>query len=119
MARHNKLHDGVSDLDIKAFTHTHMHYDPKIYTGHTVNGKKDKLKGFPSKNEVEMKGYPIIKDLCIHWTESIHNMGVVNTEPTSYHSKKPRSVWKLLIRRRRRRRITSMSASNRIITSLT
>ena len=32
-ARHNKLHDGVSDLTAKAFTPVHVRDDPKIFTG--------------------------------------------------------------------------------------
>ena len=47
----DELHDGVSDLVKKPFTPTHVRYKPKIYTGHAVQGGKDKLKGYPSKDE--------------------------------------------------------------------
>ena len=50
MSHQNELCDGVSDLAIKAFTPMHVHDDPKIYTGRAVQGGKDKLKGYPSKD---------------------------------------------------------------------
>ena len=83
MSRHNKLCDGVSDLAIKAFTPMHVHDDPKIYTGRAVQGGKDKLKGYPSKDVGEPKGDLLIRDLWKQGTDSIHNMRVVNTDATS------------------------------------
>ena len=53
---HNALHDGVADLVSKAFTPTHVRYDPKIYTGCAVCGGKYKLKGSPSQDVGELNG---------------------------------------------------------------
>ena len=58
-ARHNNIRYGVTDLASKAFTPTHVHDDPKIYTGTTgtaVHEGKDKLKGIPSQDVGDMKG---------------------------------------------------------------
>ena len=38
MARHNKLHDGISDLAGEAFISTHVRDNPKIFTGRAVRG---------------------------------------------------------------------------------
>ena len=46
-ACHNKIHDGVFDHAVKAFTPTHMRDDPKIYTGCAVHGGKENLKESP------------------------------------------------------------------------
>ena len=43
--------DGVSDLVSKAFTPTHVCYNPKIYTGHAVCGVKGNIKGSPAKDK--------------------------------------------------------------------
>ena len=50
-ARHNKLRDGVDDLTRKDFTPTHVHDKSKVYTGRAMRGWKEKLKGYPSKDE--------------------------------------------------------------------
>ena len=63
MARHNELRNGVADLKSNAFTPTHVHYDSKIYTGRTIHGGKDKIKGPSSKEKGELKGGILIKDL--------------------------------------------------------
>ena len=47
-ARHNGICDGVFDLASKSFTPTHLCDDPNIYTGRTMSGRKDKVKGYPS-----------------------------------------------------------------------
>ena len=43
-ARHNELRDGVAGLSGKAFTPTHMHDDPRIFTGRAMRGGKAKGK---------------------------------------------------------------------------
>ena len=47
MERHNKIHDGVTNLASKTLTPMHVHEDPKIYTGRAVCGGKEKLKRSP------------------------------------------------------------------------
>ena len=71
----------------KAFTPTHVNGNPKIYTGSAVRGGKYKLKGQPSKDQGDMKGDILIRDLWTQGTDSIHNMCVVNTDATSYQYK--------------------------------
>ena len=56
MLLHNELCDGVFDLAIKTFNPTHVHDEPKIYTGWSVCGGKDKLKGSSSNDKGELKG---------------------------------------------------------------
>ena len=62
-ARHNRLCDGVSDLASKAFNPMHVRDDPKIYTHCVVRGGKDKIKGSPLKDEGDLKGVLLIRDL--------------------------------------------------------
>ena len=50
-ALHNKLRDGVANLVAKAFTPAHMCDEPKIFTGHAVQGNKSK-----DKSKVAAKG---------------------------------------------------------------
>ena len=83
MARHNETCDGVADLAGKAFTPTHMRDDPKIYTSCVVRGEKDKFKGPPSKEAVELKGDLLIRDIWTQGTDIIHNISVVNTDTKS------------------------------------
>ena len=40
MARHNELRDRVADLAGKAFTPSHVRYDPLIYSGCAVKRTK-------------------------------------------------------------------------------
>ena len=48
----------------------------------------------------ELKEYLLIGDLWTKGMDSIHDMRVINTDIIFYHSKNPRSAWKLLRRRR-------------------
>ena len=83
-ACHNKLRYGVANLASKAFTPTYVRNNPKIYTGRTVREGEYKLKGSPSKDEEDLKGYPLIIDLWMQGTDRIHDMRVVNTYVASY-----------------------------------
>ena len=89
MAYHNELYDGVSNLASKAFTTTHVREYHEIYTGRDGRGGKDKLKGNPSKDEGDMKGYLLIKDFWTEGTYSINSICFVNTDATSYQSTHP------------------------------
>ena len=89
MARHNELRYVVSDLASKAVTPTHVRDNPKIYTGRAMCGGKVKLKVSPLKYWGGLKGYLLIRYLWTQRTDSIHDMCVVNTDTTSYQSKKP------------------------------
>ena len=51
MASHNELRDGVASLAGKAFNPTHMHNDPKIFTGRALLGEKAKAKGKAAAKE--------------------------------------------------------------------
>ena len=70
---HNELCDGVAERE-QAFTPTHVRDDLKINTGRSMQGGKDKLKGYPLKDEEEMKGDLLIKQLWTQETDSIHDM---------------------------------------------
>ena len=59
-----------------------------------MNGWKDKLKGTPSKDEGDLKGDLLIRDLWAQGTDSINEMRVVNTDATSYQSKTPEKCLK-------------------------
>ena len=83
MAHHKELRDEVADLASKAFARTHVRDNSKIYTGCTVRGGNEKIKGSPLKDKVEVKGDILVRDICMQGTDSIHNMGVVNTDATS------------------------------------
>ena len=87
-ARHNELRDGVVDLANKAFTPAHVRDDPKFFTGHTVRGGqfKAKFKGEPSKDEGDMKGDILIRDLWMQGTDGIHDVRVVNSDAVSHRS---------------------------------
>ena len=67
-----------------------MSFEPKIYTGCTVCGGKDKIKGSPSKNKGELKADLLIIDLWIKGMESIHKMRVMNNDATYHQSKTPK-----------------------------
>ena len=45
MARHKELRDGDYDLSGKAFTPTHVHDNPAIFTGRAVFVREAKAKG--------------------------------------------------------------------------
>ena len=91
MTRHNELRDGVVNLSSKALTPTHVREDPIIFTGHAVSGEKSKSKGklAPPKDEGELKGDILIRDLWMQRTDSIHDIRVVNTDVVSHQSKTP------------------------------
>ena len=71
-----------------------MRDDPKIYTGRIVCGGKENIKGSPSKYEGELKGYLLVRYLCMQGENSIHYMRVVNTDVTSYQSTTPEKCLK-------------------------
>ena len=54
MVRHNELCDGVSDLAGKAFTPSHVHDNPKIFTGRSVQVGKENAKGKASSKGKEV-----------------------------------------------------------------
>ena len=83
MLLRNELCDGFFNLESETFTTTHVRDDPKIYTGWAVFGGKDKLKGSSSKDEGQLKGYILIRDLYTQGTDSIHDMRIMNTSATS------------------------------------
>ena len=98
MARRNKICDGVVNLVSKAFTSTHVCDDPKIYTGRSVHGGKEKLKGYPLKDDRKIEGVSssetsgcrsqTVFTTCVSW--------ILMPLPTS--PKTLRSAWKPLIR---------------------
>ena len=56
MAYNNKLLDGVPDLSIKTFNPTHVHDNPLIFAGRSVQSTKAHPAGSthpPSKNKSE------------------------------------------------------------------
>ena len=82
MEHHNDLCDGVSNIASKALTPTHVHNNPKIYTGCAVRGGKEKPKGNPLNDKGDLKADLLIRELWTQGTESIYDMCVVNTEST-------------------------------------
>ena len=86
--RHNKLRDGVADLASKAFTATHVRDDPNMFTGCAVRGgkAKSKVRGAPPKDEWELKGGLLIRDLWMQKANSINDMRVVNANAVSHQS---------------------------------
>ena len=98
MVHHNELCDGVADLAGKAFTTSHVHVDPLIYSGRAVKRTKATPSGAGrnSNNAVvqlpevtEQKGDLIIRDLLQQGTESVHDMRVVNTDAPTHRTKDP------------------------------
>ena len=87
--RHKELWDGVSYLDGKAFTPSHVRKNTLIFAGCAVKRTKDKTAGtIGSTNKdgatpldaTEQKGYLLI---CDHWqngTDSVHDILVMNTK---------------------------------------
>ena len=73
-ARHKNLCYGVAYLTGKYFTPTHVHDEPKIFTGLAVCGGKDKskVKGAPPKEKGCLNGYLLIRDPWTQGTYSIH-----------------------------------------------
>ena len=97
-ARHNELRDGVADLAGKAFTPSHVHNDPLIYSGRAVkrtkatptgaSGNKDHTVA-PPPEVTEQKGDLLIRDLWQQGTDSVHDMRVVNTDAQLHTTKDP------------------------------
>ena len=83
-ACHKELCDGVADLGSKALTPTHVRDNTKSYTCCAVNGGKYNINGSPSKDEGELKGDLLIRDIWTQGTDNINYMLVVNTDITSY-----------------------------------
>ena len=98
-ARHYKLCDGIADLAGKAFTPTHIRYNPLIFSGHAVHSTKEHLARpthAPTKKKSESKEHKVnllIRDLCQKGTDSVHDMRAINTESKYHLDKKP---WKCL-----------------------
>ena len=80
-----------------------------------MHGGKDKLKGPLLKDEKELKGDLLIRDLWMHGTYSIHDMRVVNTDAISYQYITPDKCMEPL-RRIIRRRSNLTPLSNNVIT---
>ena len=96
-ARHNELRDGVADLAGKAFTPSHVRNDPLIYQCCAAKKTKANPAG-PSgiidtedtpTEATEQKGDLLLRDLWQNWTDSVHNICVVNTNAKSYWEKSP------------------------------
>ena len=94
-AHHNEIHDGVADLDGKAFTPTHMHDNPLIFADSAMQITKEHPDGStlpPSKNNseaTEKKGELLICDLWKNDTDSVHEICVMNTDAKYYLAKTP------------------------------
>ena len=67
----------------------HVRDDSKIYTGRAVHGGKKNIKGSLSKDKGELDEDLLIRYLWMKGAYIIHDMRAVNTEATSYQSKKP------------------------------
>ena len=50
--RHNELRDGVADLANKAFTPSHVHNDPIIYSGYALSRTKPTPAGSTKPNPI-------------------------------------------------------------------
>ena len=82
----------------KAFTHSHVRNDSLIYSGCAVkrtkatpagaNGNKDHAVALLPE-VTEQKSDLLIRDLWQQGTESVHNMGVLNTNAQSQRMKDP------------------------------
>ena len=46
--------------------------------------RKEKIKGYPSKDKEDMKGDLLVRDIWTQVTDSIHDMRVVNMHASSY-----------------------------------
>ena len=70
-----------------------------IHTGHDVGYREAKTTGSPHNNSpvntenLEQKGYLIIRNIWQRGTESIHYMRVVNTDTPSHRKKLSREVY--------------------------
>ena len=93
--RHNKIHDGVVDLDGKFFTSTHVRDDPLIFVDRSAKRPKELLAGSilpPSKKKsvsTEQKGDLLIHTLYQNETDCVHNMPFLNTDAKSNLAKTP------------------------------
>ena len=91
--RHNKFHDWNSDFAGKTCTPYHVRYNTLIHPGHVVREGKAHLSENPHNNSpvatenIEKKGDMIIRKLWKRGTDSIHDMGVVNTDNPSHGNK--------------------------------
>ena len=98
-ARHNDLRDGVADLAGKAFIPAHVRDDPLIYSGRAMSMTKPKPAGSKltspqdattaAPEVTEQKCDLLIRDLWYQGTDSVHDMGVVNTDTLSYICRSP------------------------------
>ena len=97
-ARHNELREGNADLDGKAFTTTHVHDNPLIFTGFSVKRLKANPAGTSGSTDrdgasppeaTEQKGDLLISDLWHNGTDSVHDMRVVNSDAKSHSLKTP------------------------------
>ena len=75
-----------------------MRDDPLIFTGSAVKRPKDKLAnnsgskdrdGAPLPEATEQKGDLLIRDIWQNGTDSVHDMGVVNTDAKTHYMKTP------------------------------
>ena len=98
MARHNKLCDGVVDLDSKAFTPSHMRNDPLIFAGCAAkrpkaNPARTKATTAPADTTpleaTEQKCDLLIRGQCQNGTGSVHDMRAVNTDAKYHLAKTP------------------------------
>ena len=95
-APHNEIRDRVAYLEGKAFTPSHMHNNPLIYSGHAVKRTKatpawatgnNNQEGVPPLDVTDQKGNLLIRDLWQNGTDSVHDMHVVNTDTKSHITK--------------------------------
>ena len=95
MLRHNEFQYGVTDLSRKFFNTIHMRDDPLIFTGHVVQRSKCQQAGTihtPSKKmpeATEQNGNILIHDLWQNGTDSVHDMGGMNTDVKYFFAKTP------------------------------
>ena len=82
----------------KAFTSSHVHNDPIIYSGRAVKRTKAAPVGVSTKKDhavalplevTEQKGDLLIRDLWQQGTDSVHDMRVVNTNTQLHRPKDP------------------------------
>ena len=96
-ALHNELRDGVADLAGEAFTTSYVRNEPLIYQGCAVKRTKSKPAGPSGSTNIvdtppestEQKGGLMLRDLWNNWTDSVHNMCVMDTDAMSYLEKSP------------------------------
>ena len=98
MVRHNELCDGVAYLTGKAFTPSHVHNDPLIYSSRAVKRTKAAPAGASGTRKhaevqppevTEQKDNLLIRDLWQQGTDSVYDMCVVNTDALTHRTKDP------------------------------